>query len=327
MKRLLLLIPLLLFSCTTSVEEEPVEPIEATEELVVDFSTTDIQISDGVQHSVPLDDILSGGPPKDGIPSIDDPVFLSNDEADFLSDDEIGIMVDLEGEARFYPYSVLVWHEIVNDQIGDQAILVTYCPLCGSGIVFDPIVNDEVSEFGTSGKLWNSNLVMYDRQTDSYWSQILGEAIIGEMTGTRLDLLPSQIMKWSSFKSLHPEGQVLSTDTGYSRDYTRTPYSGYEDSISIFFPVDHSDDSFHPKAPAFGIEIDGVYKAYLQEYLEDGEFTDELNGVELLVSYNQETQEFLIKRTDTDEVIVPFYNFWFSWFAVHPETLVWPESV
>ncbi|MFN7088796.1 MAG: DUF3179 domain-containing (seleno)protein, partial [Candidatus Paceibacteria bacterium] len=169
--------------------------------LAPSIETKEIMITNGVKHSIPLDAIMGGGPPKDGIPSIDHPKFISVQEAsNFLSDEEPGIAIEIGKVNRFYPFQILVWHEIVNDLINDQRVLITYCPLCLSGIVFDPLVKGERVEFGTSGKLWNSNLVMYDRKTDSLWSQILGEAIVGEMTGTRLKVLPSDQMRFGVWK-------------------------------------------------------------------------------------------------------------------------------
>src|SRR3989344_3707186 len=206
------------------------------------FSTKEIMVTDGVKHSVPLDEIIGGGPPKDGIPSIDNPKFISVAEASkVLNDSEPGIALDINGTARFYPFQILVWHEIVNDTINGQRVLVTYCPLCLSGIVFDPLVNGEQVEFGTSGKLWNSNLVMYDRKTDSLWSQILGEAIVGEMTGTRLEILPSDQIRFGDWRKLHPNGEVLSRDTEATRFYGQDPYGDYYTTPGTFFPGDKKD--------------------------------------------------------------------------------------
>lgn len=165
-------------SSRTETGQPFVEPANITENQLPTSSRA-VNVTNGVRHSVPLAEIIGGGPEKDGIPSIDEPKFVSITDATFLSDDELGIAVTLRDTAKFYPFQILVWHEIVNDEIEGQRILVTYCPLCRSGIVFDPLVSGERVEFGTSGKLWNSNLVMYDRKTDSLWSQILGEAIVG----------------------------------------------------------------------------------------------------------------------------------------------------
>ncbi len=305
-------------ACTTQTT-----PIEDIGELMLPGEIMEVE---GVKHSVPLDEILGGGPAKDGIPSIDDPKFISVEEADeWLDPEGLGVALSLNGIERFYPFQVLVWHEIVNDKLGDQAALVTYCPLCGSGIVFDPIINGEETEFGTSGKLWQSNLVMYDRQTDSYWSQILGEAIVGEMTGTKLDLIPHQNLRWKDWKIEHPNGEVLSKETGYTRDYNDSPYGNYDSNKSIFFDVQAEDDRYHPKATLYGIEIDGIYKAYPIEELNktaESNFIDTFGDIELNINYNSENETVTFTDADTGEEIVPFFSFWFAWFAAHPETEV-----
>lgn len=287
-----------------------------------------IQISDGVKHSVPLGDIVHGGPAKDGIPSIDNPLFVSIKEAeDFIDEEGLGIAVSFNGVNRFYPNQILVWHEIVNDQIGDQALIVTYCPLCGTGIVYEPLVNNKVSEFGTSGKLWNSNLVMYDRQTDSYWSQVLGESIKGEMTGATLEMLPYQNMVYKEWKKKFPKGQVLSKKTGFIRDYSRDPYGEYYSGREVYFPVDNESDALHPKEVIFGIEIDGRFKAYPLSELNKAkdEFTDSFGEYDLEIMFDEDNQTISITRDDGEEVI-PTYGFWFSWYAVHPETEIFKSK-
>ena len=153
------------------------------------------------QHSVAFSEILSGGPPKDGIPAIDDPQFSPVSEVEDLGPDEPVIGLAIDGEARAYPLSILIWHEIVNDQIGETPVSVTYCPLCNSAVVFDRRVEGRVLDFGTTGKLRNSDLVMYDRQTESWWQQFLGEAIVGEMTGTVLKSIPARLEAFSVFSS------------------------------------------------------------------------------------------------------------------------------
>jgi len=183
--------------------------------------TKEIMITDGVKHSIPLDELIGGGPPKDGIPSIDNPKFVSVQEANkWLGDKEPGIVFSRGNTHRFYPYQILVWHEIVNDIVpalsgveGEgERVLVTYCPLCFTGFVLDPLVQGERVEFGTSGLLWKSNLVMYDRKTDSLWPQVLAEAVVGEMTGTKLKILPSDQARYGEWKKLHLNGEVLSRD-------------------------------------------------------------------------------------------------------------------
>ena len=290
---------------------------------------TKILITDGVKHTVPLGDILSGGPPQDGIPSIDNPTFISINEAnEEIDDDGLGIAVSFNGDNRFYPNQILVWHEIVNDTVGGQAALVTYCPLCGTGIVFEPIVNGRQTEFGTSGKLWNSNLVMYDRQTQSYWSQVLGRGIVGEQAGTKLTLLPYQNMTYEDWKKEYPDGTVLSTDTGFFRNYNSDPYGSYYTDVDVFFPVDNTDSRYHPKAFTYGIEINGQFRVYPQEELAktSGTITDTFAGKTLELSYNKDNQRLVITDTATGEEVVPVFGFWFSWISVHPETDVFTAS-
>lgn len=311
-----------------------IEVIESVEE-EKDMSSMDItaeeslQVTDGIKHSVPLEDILGGGPPKDGIPSIDNPKFVSVNESDkLLDDDGLGIAVSFNGIDRFYPFQILVWHEIVNDTVGDQPVLITYCPLCGTGIVFDPIIKGKQTEFGTSGKLWNSNLVMYDRRTDTYWSQVLGEAIVGELTGTKLKLLPHQNTTWENWKENHPDGEVLSSDTGFFRNYKRSPYGDYDTSKRVIFPVDYKDDRYHNKALTWGIELNGEFKVYPREELKEmpSQFTDEFAGENLNLEFDDETLIIKITNESTGEEIVPFFGFWFSWIAVHPDSEVFTAN-
>jgi hypothetical protein len=185
--------------------------------------------TDFAAHSVPLDEFIGGGPPKDGIPSIDEPRFVSVGEAErFLTPREAVAVVELEREVRGYPIQILTWHEIVNDEIARQPIAVTYCPLCNSTVVFSREIDGEAVEFGTTGKLRASDLVMYDRKTESWWQQITAEAVVGELTGQRLDVLPSQILSWAAFRRAHPDGTVLSRDTGFNRDYGANPYAAYD---------------------------------------------------------------------------------------------------
>ncbi|MFP4437805.1 MAG: DUF3179 domain-containing protein [Chloroflexaceae bacterium] len=181
------------------------------------------------RHSVPFDEIMSGGVGRDGIPSIDAPEFVSNTEAqEWLADNEPVIALAIDGDARAYPLQILTWHEIVNDTVGDVPVAVTFCPLCNSAIVFDRRVAGEVYEFGVSGLLRNSDLVMYDRTSESLWQQFTGEAIIGDLTGTQLTFLPSSLISFADFQAAYPEGQVLSQDTGFNRRYGVNPYTNYD---------------------------------------------------------------------------------------------------
>lgn len=184
-------------------------------------------------HTIDYNEILSGGPPRDGIPSIDNPQFITLDEArSWLVDNEPVISIELEGIARAYPLQILTWHEIVNDQIGGRPILITFCPLCNSAIVFDSRVKGQTLEFGTSGLLRNSDLIMYDRTTESLWQQFTGEAIVGDMVGQQLAFLPSSLVSFADFAAAYPAGKVLSRETGFGENYAQrygfNPYAGYD---------------------------------------------------------------------------------------------------
>lgn len=178
--------------------------------------------------------VMSGGPPKDGIPPIDDPVFLPVTEAAGLDGQEPVMSVVIDGMARAYPLRIMIWHEIVNDTLAGRPIAVTYCPLCNAAIVFDRTVESKVTSFGTTGKLRNSDLVMYDRETESWWQQFTGEAITGARTGVTLEVIPSRLESWQSFRERFPAAQVLAPNNPGFRDYGRNPYAGY-DSSSVPF--------------------------------------------------------------------------------------------
>lgn len=190
--------------------------------------------TDFSRHVVPLAEIISGGPPKDGIPAIDDPIFAPVDEVD-LADREAVITFATADEARAYPLRILIWHEIVNDIVAGIPVAVTYCPLCNTGIVFDRRLADgRVLDFGTTGKLRHSDLVMYDRQTESWWQQFAGEAIVGTLAGTRLRMLPARLESFGRFRARQAQGRVLVPGDPHLRPYGRNPYPGYDRSATPF---------------------------------------------------------------------------------------------
>jgi len=186
---------------------------------------------DARQPLIDPDDIVSGGPPPDGIPPLDEPRFEDLSGVDWLAAKEPVVAIEIKGDAVAYPLQILTWHEIVNDEIGGVPVAVTFCPLCNTAFAFErPVVDGKVTTFGTSGKLYNSNLVMYDRATNSYWPQVLGQAVTGPLTGRELERIPAQIVPWSEFRSAFPQARVLSRDTGFSRPYGENPYPGYDDT-------------------------------------------------------------------------------------------------
>ena len=223
--------------------------------------------TDFSKHTVPLDEIVSGGPPKDGIPAIDDPEFQGVERADrWLEDEEPVLVVELNGEAKAYPLQIMIWHEIVNDRIGGVPVAVTYCPLCNTGISFDRRHDGRVLDFGTTGRLRHSDMVMYDRQTESWWQQASGEAIVGDFAGDALRWIPTQTVSWERFREAHPDGAVLSRDTGHRRDYGRNPYAGYDRPSSSpfqrFMGGAEADDRLPPKERVAAVHIDGESVAF-----------------------------------------------------------------
>jgi Protein of unknown function (DUF3179) len=230
---------------------------------------------------VPLDQIVSGGPPPDGIPSIDNPMFTSVKEADeILDDSELVVGLDVNGDIRAYPLQILVWHEIVNDNIGGVPVAVTYCPLCFTNQVFNRTLEDgNVVEFGTSGKLYNSNLVMYDRTSDSLWSQALAQGIVGKYAGVNLHRIPFDVANWKEWKELYPESKVLARDTGSSRPYGADPYRDYYTNSEVLFPISNQDDRLGLKEIIIGLENNDQYKAYKLQDVEDKRIiNDEINS-------------------------------------------------
>jgi hypothetical protein len=247
-------------------------------------------------HSIDYDELLSGGPPRDGIPSIDAPQLVSGSEAaEWLADNEPVIALEINGVARAYPLQILTWHEIVNDTVGDVPVIVTFCPLCNSAITFDRRLEGEVYEFGTSGLLRKSDLVMYDRTTESLWQQFTGEAIVGDMVGQRLTFLPSSIVSFADFREAYPEGRVLSRDTGYSRSYGRNPYAGYDTIGESPFLFDGDLDGRLPAMErVVSVELGEVDVAYPLSILsEAGVIHDSQAGRDLVVFHTPGTSSAL----------------------------------
>ena len=260
---------------TLPKEDRP--PLGATREFSTDFS----------KHSVPYTEILSGGPPKDGIPAIDNPQFISVEEADaWLKPQEPVILFQIDDDARAYPLQILIWHEIVNDVVGGVPVVVTFCPLCNTVIAFERTVDGRVLDFGTTGRLRYSNLVMYDRQTESWWQQATGEAIVGELTGKRLTFLPAAIISWEEFKTAHPDGKVLSRETGYRRPYGRNPYAGYDNvnQRPFLYQGPETPGLLPPMARVITVDLNGEAVAYPYAVLREVRVVnDTVGGVPIAV--------------------------------------------
>ena len=216
------------------------------------------------KHNIDLSTLVSGGPPKDGIPSVDAPVFVSVREASrWVAPEEPVILLEHKGTARAYPLQILTHHEIVNDRIAGTPVAVTFCPLCYSALVFERTLDGEPVELGVSGLLRNSDLVMYDRKTETLWQQLTGKAIVGDLAGRTLTQIPSQIVSFRQFSTTHPDGAVLSRDTGHDRPYGRNPYAGYDDIDNKPFAYrGPTDDRLPPMANVVAVTIGARYKAY-----------------------------------------------------------------
>lgn len=246
--------------------------------------------TDRSKKSIDLKELLRGGPPKDGIPSIDSPLFLPANAIDWLTPRELVIAVQVEGKTRAYPLQILMWHELVNDQAGGSPILVSYCPLCNSAIVFDRRVGGITLEFGVSGMLRNSDMVMYDRQTDSLWQQITGEGIVGSYTGSTLRMIPSQLISFAQFKEAYPDGEILSRETGFQRDYGRNPYRAYEFGNGPIMPVRSSrTTSLRPMEKLVVLKDGKGHRAYpVSQLARRGVIEDKVDGRPIVLFYSPE---------------------------------------
>jgi hypothetical protein len=276
--------------------------------------------------SLPREQILSGGPPRDGIPALSDPRLIAAGDADYLKPTDRIVGISLKGQSRAYPIAILNWHEIVNDSIEGLRFAVTYCPLCGTAVAFDATIDGSPTDFGVSGLLYNNDVLLYDRDTESLWSQILSEAISGERVGKKLTPMPISHTTWRDWREKHPDTLVLSDDTGHSRDYQRNPYAGYEESRSTYFRVTNAaPDYYHPKEIVVGLGVDGVYKAYpFIELDKQGKsrFSDSVNGSRFNFAWDSTNRSITI--TDSNgQLVAGIQGFWFAWFAFHPDTEVY----
>lgn len=276
--------------------------------------------------SIPLEKILDGGPGKDGIPALTNSRFTNIAEAEkFLKDDSDGILITVGGAARFYPYNILVWHEIANDVIEGKHLVVTFCPLCGSAIVFDAEADGEAREFGVSGKLYESNLLMYDKKTESLWSQILGEAVVGDETGKKLSVYPSQVLSLGEVKKKYPGAEVLSKDTGHSRDYSVSPYGDYGANDKIYFPISVRDNRLPAKEIMYIVNVGDQSVAFKVKDLSAASVAAaDADGKKITAKLIDGEIEV---RGEDGAVIPGYHAMWFSWAIHHQKDgVVWTKE-
>jgi hypothetical protein len=272
--------------------------------------------------TIPVDQIIQGAP-RDSIPAIMNPRFISAHTANYLRNDDIVLGVVLGETAKAYPLKIMVRHEIVNDRIDDRPFAVTYCPLCGTGMVFSARVGPSVLTFGVSGLLYNSDVLMYDHQTGSLWSQLKMQAVSGRQSGRRLDWLASTQMTWAAWKSRYPNSLVLSADTGYAMNYHVWPYAGYDSQPGPMFPVTVNKPVLPEKEWVAGIVVNGAAKAYtLRALAKFGTpyVADRVGNRNVLVGFDPVAQEVQALDADSGAPIPSVRVYWFAWQAFHPRT-------
>jgi len=273
---------------------------------------------------IPEGEIYHGGPPRDGIPSIDQPRFVAADDASFIKPLDRVLGIQRHGISKAYPVQILNHHEIVNDHLGTEAVLVSFCPLCGSGMAFLAATDGHTRAFGVSGLLYNSDMLLYDRETQSLWSQMKAQAISGPERGMQLSQIVLDHTSWQDWRSRHPDTLVLSTDTGYSRDYSRSPYAGYENSPETYFPVSNIDRRYHAKELVIGLQLDAVNKAYPFAELSrtSGELEDKVAGQTVTIRFDAANRSGSV-FTQAGQQLPSTISYWFAWVAFHSETEVY----
>lgn len=241
--------------------------LAGVDEKIADYKRSGWAKTDFSKRSIKLSDILSGGPPKDGIPSIDKPIFKPISEISNIPGNEPVIGLQINGDARAYPLRILMWHEIVNDTVGGKPITVTFCPLCNAAIVFDRTVNGQILDFGTTGLLRNSDLVMYDRQSQSWWQQFTGTAIVGSMLGTELNVLPVRLESYDNYKKRFPTGKVQVPNNPGLRRYGQNPYTNYDKMAFPFLYNGSMPKGIKPMERVIAFEQDGKTTVYAMTLL------------------------------------------------------------
>ncbi len=260
----------------------------------------DRSIPEPSEWLVPENQVFNGGPGKDGIPSIDDPQFTKASEIDFLNDDDLILGIRVDNQIKGYPHPILDWHEIVNDRIGNESIALTYCPLTGTGVGWDRIIDGVETTFGVSGLLYNTNLMPYDRTTNSTWSQQRLDCVNGEKIGSKAQLHSFIETSWGTWRQAFPDSEILNLNTGFSRNYSRYPYGDYRTNHqSLLFPVSAGDDRLPAKERVLGVRINEAFVAY--------QFSDTSGDLEL-ISDVFNGQELIVLRSSDLNYVAAFKN-------------------
>jgi Protein of unknown function (DUF3179) len=277
-------------------------------------------------HVVPLSEIRDGGPEKDAIPAVREPQFVKAEHAMFLESNDKVIGVVFGGRARAYPIKILNWHEVVDDSLGGMPLAITFCPLVQDAAVYRREAGDKTLTFGVSGKLYQSNLVLYDEGTQSLWSQLDGQSLAGPMAGQKLTAIPSTIVTWEAWQKKHPSTDVLSINTGYTRDYGVDPYWGYEHGDQVVSPVAHLDERLSAHEMVLGLSAGGQDEAFRLSKLVEVPMPlrVQLGGADLTITYDADSGA---ATASVSGERIPVYNgYWFAWAAFHPKTSIWSAA-
>ncbi|MCM2373967.1 DUF3179 domain-containing protein [Aporhodopirellula aestuarii] len=273
------------------------------------------------QATIPVQEIRSGGPPKDGIPSLSNPTMVSASEATYLRAGDRVIGVESGGESRAYPLAILNYHEVINDRIGELPIAVTYCPLCDSAVVFDRWTPLGEREFGVSGLLYNSNVLMYDRSdTESLWSQVKGEGVSGPGARMKLTILPMELTTWAAWQKRHPNTTVVSSETGHRRNYQRSPYARYFKQRNLMFPAKPINNALPLKERVLGVWDDANALAIPTSAFggKTMQIEKSLGSKKFTVAFDADDQTIRVVKADAE--LQWMNTFWFAWYAFRPET-------
>ncbi len=267
---------------------------------------------------VPFDSLMQACPARDCIPSIDEPDFVPAGEVEYLGEGDLVLTLTHNGITRAYPTRILDHHEIVNDMFGSDPVAITYCPLCGSGLAFDRRQNGQVLDFGVSALLHNSDLIMYDRQTESLWQQITGEAFAGKSRGGQLRTLPLSMVTWGDWRQQYPDSEVLTVNGIQTDRYRKDAYAEYAESERLYMPVSSTDARLHPKRVIYGMEVGERALAVDAEYLAgEGSWSNEYDGQKLFLSLKAGGE---VEASLDGEPITIHRMYWFAWYTFHPNT-------
>lgn len=296
---------------TTNSTNQASSSFKIPSNLQAAFDKTDWSLADSY-----IAKAVSGGPSKDGIPALDNPSFINLSQT--TQNDDVQAIVIADGNlVKVYPYNILAWHEIINDTVAGQSVAVTFCPLCGSAVAYERRLDGVETTFGVSGWLIESNMVMYDRASESLWQQSTGQAIAGKHLGQTLNRVEFQLLSFAQIRAKYQDAQVVSEDTGYNRDYTTNPYAGYESTEGFYFAPSKTDERYPSKAIFIAFSAGDTTVGIPADSINDNSsYKITANGQ----VFNLEKKDGELDLRDASNQMVPFYfEMWFSWAVQHQD--------